>query len=68
MIMTITELRQRNTSYQVKYGMAFPQFAERTAEDEEFVKQIETTISKLWENDLADWEFCYKGVQDLRHN
>lgn len=60
----ITELRQRDVSYQAKYGMEFPQFAKRTAEDEAFVTHIETTISKLWENDFADWEFCYKGVQD----
>lgn len=60
----ITELRQREQAYQAKYGMDYPAFAQRTAEDEAFVTQIETTITKLWEHDLADWEFCYKGVQD----
>ena len=63
----ITELQQRENAYQAKYGLDYPTFAQRTAEDEEFVTQIETTISTLWENDLADWEFCYKGVQDWTH-
>lgn len=60
----ITELRQRENAYQAKYGLDYPAFAQRTAADEEFVAQIEATITKLWENDLADWEFCYKGAQD----
>ena len=63
----ITELRQRENAYQAKYGMDYPTFAQRTAEDEAFVTQIETTITKLWENDLVDWEFCDKGVQDWTH-
>ncbi|GAK59540.1 hypothetical protein U27_06525 [Candidatus Vecturithrix granuli] len=60
----ITELRQRDQAYQAKYGLEYPAFAERIAADEDFVTQIGATINKLWENDAADWEFCYKGVQD----
>ena len=63
----ITELRQREQCYQAKYGLDYPTFAQRTAADDDFVKQIEATITKLWENDLVDWEFCYKGVQDWTH-
>ena len=36
----------------------------RLSEDEEFVDKIESTISKTWEIDLAEWEFCYKGIED----
>ena len=32
--------------------------------DEEFIKSVEVKISKTWEVDLADWEFCHKGIED----
>ena len=60
----ITELRQKNARYQAKYGMDYPAFAERIATDEAFVKQVETSLDKTWEFDLADWEFSYKGIED----
>ncbi len=60
----ITELRQKKAQYQAKYGLDYPTFAQRIAEDETFVNQIETSINKTWEFDLADWEFCYKGMED----
>lgn len=60
----ITALRDKDKAYQARYGMTYPAFAQQTAEDEAFVRRVETTITKLWEHDLADWEFCYKGVQD----
>ena len=63
----IIELRQREQIYQAKYGLDYQTFAQRTAEDEEFVTQIEATRTKLWEDDLLDWEFCYKGAQDWTH-
>jgi hypothetical protein len=25
---------------------------------------VEAKISKTWELDLADWEFCHKGIED----
>jgi hypothetical protein len=60
----IQELRQKEAGYQVKYGLPYLTFAQRTAQDESYVQQIETTISKTWEIDLADWEFCHKGIDD----
>ena len=60
----ITELRRRNTEYQSRYGLEYPDFSRRVAEDEEFVRYVETNINKMWELDLADWEFCYKGIED----
>jgi hypothetical protein len=60
----INELRQKNADYCQKYGFEYPVFVQRVSEDEEFVEKIESAISKTWEIDLADWEFCYKGIGD----
>jgi hypothetical protein len=59
----VDELRQRDALYQAKYGGDYPALAQRVAEDEAFVRDIESR-EKLWEVDLADWEFCYKGTHD----
>lgn len=60
----ITELRRKDEEYQKKYGLEYSTFVKRTGEDEEFVKSVEANITKTWEMDLADWEFCHKGVED----
>ena len=60
----ITELRRKDEGFQKKYGLEFSAFVKRTSEDEEFVKTMEANVSKTWEVDLADWEFCHKGVED----
>ncbi|HKZ43138.1 MAG TPA: hypothetical protein VI753_06000 [Anaerolineales bacterium] len=60
----INQLRQKDEAYQKKYGLEYSAFAKHTGEDEEFVKHVEVSISKTWEVDLADWEFCHKGVED----
>lgn len=60
----INELRHRDDEYQKKYGMDFPVFAKRSGEDEGFVKDVETMVTKTWEADLADWEFCHEGIED----
>ncbi len=60
----IAELRRRDADYRLKYGLEYPVFARRTSEDEGFVGQIERQVSKTWEIDLADWEFCYEGAKD----
>ena len=60
----ITELRRKDEEFQKKYGSEYSAFANRTSEDEKFVKAVETNINKAWEADLADWEFCHKGVED----
>jgi hypothetical protein len=44
--------------------MDYPTFTQRMTEDELFSEQVEAKVNKMWEFDLADWEFCYKGVQD----
>ena len=60
----ITELRHKDEEFQKKYGMDYSAFAKRTSEDDEFIKIVETNISKTWEADVAEWEFCHKGVED----
>ena len=60
----ISELRRRNSEYQTRYGLDFPAFSQHIAEDEKFVQNVESKINKMWEADLADWEFCYKGIAD----
>ena len=60
----IAELRQRDEAWQAKYGCDYKAFVERMASDEAFVTHVEKTISKTWELDLAEWEFCHKGAQD----
>lgn len=60
----VAELRQRNAMYQAKYGLDYPAFAQRISKDEKFINQIENKVNKTWEVDLADWEFCYKGIED----
>lgn len=59
----MAELRQRDAAYQAKYKLDYPTFAQRTATDEKFIQRVETT-NKIWEVDLADWEFCHKGIED----
>jgi len=60
----IAQLRQRAAEYQAKYGLDYSTFVHRVAEDESFVHDVETNISPTWEIDLADWEFCTKGIED----
>jgi hypothetical protein len=60
----IRQLQQRDREYITKYGMTYASFTERIARDEALVQLIETTITQLWEADLADWEFCVKGIED----
>ena len=59
----INELHRKDEEHQKKYGMEYSAFAKRTGEDEEFVKNVEANISKTWEADLEDWEFCRKVVE-----
>ena len=60
----IDGLRQKDEKYQKKYGLDYSTFTKRAAEDQDFVKNVEANLGKTWEMDLADWEFCYKGVED----
>ncbi|WP_071191514.1 hypothetical protein [Trichormus sp. NMC-1] len=60
----IAELRQRDVKYQEKYQLDYSKFCQKIFEDEAFMQQIESSVNKTWEIDLADWEFCHKGVED----
>ncbi|MBX7234683.1 MAG: hypothetical protein K1X65_09885 [Caldilineales bacterium] len=58
------DLRRRDAEYRLRYGLDYLAFARRMAEDEGFVEKIERQVSKTWEIDLADWEYCHEGVKD----
>lgn len=60
----IAELREKESQFQIKYGCDYPSFIRRISEDEAFVIHIEKNIAKMWEIDEAEWEFCYKGIED----
>jgi hypothetical protein len=60
----INDLRRREAKYLAKYGLDYSTFSQRIAHDEGFIEQVEANISKTWELDLAEWEFCYKGIRD----
>ena len=60
----INELRRKDEEYESRYRLDYSAFAKRTSEDVDFVQQVESQISKVWEVDLADWEFCHKGIED----
>lgn len=60
----IAQLRERDAVYRTKYSTDYPTFAQRIALDADFVQQIESSITPLWEIDLADWEFCFEGIAD----
>lgn len=63
----VAELRHRDDAYRAKYGLDYSTFAQRVANDQNFVDKIESEIDKTWELDLTDWEFCYKGIEDWTH-
>jgi hypothetical protein len=60
----INELKNKDTEFHKKYSLDYSTFAQRTGEDESFVNNIESEISKTWEADLAEWEFCHRGIED----
>lgn len=60
----VKELRRRDEAYRRKYGLEYPAFVRRIGEDDKFIENVEENINKTWEADLADWEFCHKGVED----
>jgi hypothetical protein len=62
----INDLRRRNAEFQARYGLDYPTFSKRIAEEDTFVQHVEDKISKTWEIDLLDWEFCYKGMDDWK--
>ena len=60
----IAKLQKKEAKYQQKYKMDYKSFVARIANDDEFLTHIEKDIEKMWEDDLADWEFSHKGIDD----
>ncbi|EMS77625.1 hypothetical protein [Desulfotignum phosphitoxidans] len=60
----IKALKKKDQAFQKKYGKDYNLFCRLVAEDENYVEQIEKDITKLWESDLSEWEFCHEGIKD----
>ncbi len=60
----ITGLKKKDSDFQSKYGCDYHTFCMRISGDDKYFDYIENNINKLWETDLADWEFCNKGIDD----
>jgi hypothetical protein len=60
----IAELKQKNLDYEIKYQVDYPTFFQKIQEDEDFISYLEDKVEKLWEIDLSDWEFSYRGITD----
>ena len=58
------ELQSEDEKFKTKYGTDYLSFSQRSARDEAFVRPIATRIEKRWEIELANWEFCGKGIAD----
>lgn len=63
----IVELSTKNTLYTQKYSLDFSTFSTKVSSDENFITNLEQDLKfKNWENDLIDWEFNYKGIDDWK--
>jgi hypothetical protein len=60
----IAEFKEKDIAFQSRYGCDYSTFNTRISEDEKFVSSIEKDVSKLWEIDYTEWEFCHKGIED----
>lgn len=59
----IVELNQQDEVYAQKYGMSYESFVQNL-ETIEFVRRVEAEITRIWELDQIDWEFCHEGAKD----
>jgi len=60
----IARLRKKELMFESKYQCDYQVFSQRMSEDEEFVINIEKNVNRMWENEMAEWEFCHKGIND----
>lgn len=60
----ITEMRKQELMFETKYKCNYITFSQQTAINEDFILHIEQNINKMWESELAEWEFCHKGIDD----
>jgi hypothetical protein len=60
----INVLQRRDREFQKKYECLFEDFAKQTAENATYVEELEASGHWMWESDLAEWEFCRKGLND----
>ena len=60
----VTELQRRDQEFARRYGCDYETFKSRSACDAQFIAEVERNISKTWELDLAEWQFCHEGACD----
>ncbi|QTA81872.1 Uncharacterized protein dnl_42260 [Desulfonema limicola] len=60
----IAELRKKELIFEAKYKCDYKSFSQRISEDDEFVIYTEQNVNKMWEIELAEWEFSHKGIDD----
>ncbi len=60
----IDELKRRDQDFREKYECDFKEFATQTAKNEAYLEKLEEAGHWMWESDLAEWEFCRKGMDD----
>jgi len=60
----IAEFKEKDIAFKARYGCDYATFSTHISADEKFVSNIEKDVSKLWEFDYAEWEFCHKGIDD----
>jgi hypothetical protein len=64
----ILEMEQQVQAWEERYGCSYDLFAYRTATDEEYVKQLDTSpTTQQWEGDLISWEFDVGELREWRH-
>jgi hypothetical protein len=60
----LAELKKKNLDYEIKYQVDYHTFFQKIQQDEDFIRYLEDKVEKLWEIDLSDWEFSYRGITD----
>lgn len=63
----LMDLSVKNKAYQKKYNLDFETFSKKVTYDENYISKLEQQKKfKNWEDDLIDWEFNYKGINDWK--
>lgn len=62
----ISQAKIRIEWYEQKYQSNFNQFRTRIQSDEVYVNNIEEKVEKLWEEDILDWEYRIKELEEWK--
>ena len=63
----IEKLSKKNKFFKEKYNFNFENFQKKITDDEKYIFSLEKNKGfNNWEDDLIDWEFSYKGINDWK--